>query len=464
MEIKLFNFAAQIYKELNKVNSSSIFQFLQTNGFDNIIDKVSKFDESIVEEKWIDKIIKEINENNFENAILFLKFIDIEIDDYVIETAKYNNGLLNTNNDEILLYVSYHGIDHYNHAHENLNTFFENMYFIDLSSFSGICSKKTIRNVYYDSSSKLSIDSLKLVFLPYPFNEDLKHNNDGICRNEQLINFLYNQDLKEKSDQLFIDRFNKYCNNEDFSLNNVLFFSPEMMGSPMIDSVIRKQLLANRDIIGYFCPSYHARIDNNKIKNSAKLYTFQNRAIFDLEVIKHNRASSRGLVENISSDVGINLFVLHVKGFGKIMFLICKDFISKEYEKLIDSVMPELIVVQAYSTKFSTFKTAAQSICPNNSYVFIGNSCNAAKETNAVPRLMVIAKKNIGKDDVDTTFEDINVCHAKTFSECCCKDECYYAFSCVKRKNDQPKVCKTGNKYVKHPTTYIEITKEGKNE
>ena len=134
MEVKLFNFAAQIYKELNKVNSSSIFQFLQTNGFDNIIDKVSKFDESIVEEKWIDKIIKEINENNFENAILFLKFIDIEIDDYVIETAKYNNGLLNTNNDEILLYVSYHGIDHYNHAHENLNSFFENMYFIDLSS------------------------------------------------------------------------------------------------------------------------------------------------------------------------------------------------------------------------------------------------------------------------------------------------------------------------------------------
>lgn len=464
MEVKWYNFAAQIYKELNKVNSSLIFQFLQNNGFDNIINKVSNFDFSIVDENWIKGIIKEINEKKFENAILFLKAIDIGVNEDVIETVKYNNGLLNNNCDELLVYVSYGHVDHYNHAHENLNTFFENIYFIGLSHFSGICSNNTIKNVYYDNSSKTKLDSIKLVFLPYPYNEDLKFNEDGYIRGEKLINFLYDKKLKDKSDSLFLNRFTNYCEKENFSLNNVLFFSPEMMGSSKIDSFIYDKLKANRDIIGYFCPSYHERLDDNKIKNSAKLYTFQNRAVVPLELVKHNRASSEGLIENITGDFGINVFILHIKGFGKIMFLICKDFISDEYNKLIESIMPEIIVVQAYSTKFSPFITMARSICCNNSYVFIGNSCNAAKQEKAMPKLMIIAKKNTGKEDEETLVEFIDVCDAKSFSECCNKETCYHAFSCFKRANTQPKHFKTGNKYVKHPTTFIEIIKEEENE
>lgn len=460
MDVKLFNFAARIYKELNRVNSSLIFQFLQNNGYDNIVNKVPNFDLSVVSEEQINKIIEKIHQNYFEDSILFLKAIDIGIDEDIIEAVKFKNGLLNNNGDELLVYVSYGNLDHYNHAHENLNTFFDNMYFIDLSLFSGSISEKTINNIYYDNSSKTITDSLKLVFLPYPYNEDLVHNDDGYNRGEKLINFLYDEKKKEKSDHLFLDRFYKYCRKENFIQNNVLFFSPEMMGSPKIDLVIRDALLRNRDIVGFFCPSYHERLANNQIKNSAKLFTFQNRGFVELELIKHNRASSKGLVENITGDFGINLLILHVKGFGKIMFLICKDFISEEYNKLIDSIMPELIVVQAYSTKFSSFKTRNESICCNNSYVFIGNSCNAAKEEKAVPKLMIIAQKNIGKDDVETVTKEINVCDAKSFSDCCRKSECYHAFSCIKRKNIQLKNLNTEIKYIKHPTTYIEITKE----
>ena len=194
---ELFNFAATIFHLLFSSGETNVCKFIIKYGFEKL-GKDSSFVDIYNIKLDVIKYKGEILNGDYLNSILFLLKLDNESADNAIlieyiKNQKRSNCSLCDGND-VLIFPTFHSLDHYYYGYENLSSIFNNLYFIDTSIFGN--SEFIVNNFYFDFNQYEN--QLEVAFVPYPYDEKIHE--------EAKNGLLLEKEGLESAQQLFIER------------------------------------------------------------------------------------------------------------------------------------------------------------------------------------------------------------------------------------------------------------------
>lgn len=277
-------------------------------------------------------------------------------------------------------------------------------------------------NNYYISEKQ---NEISVGYIPYPRTKlTFEYSIDNHCFSKERLSL-------NDNDYSYIQQCRQLIKTEKIDI----LFGPEMNGSSSLDSEIRKLMyrshITDRPPLAILCPSYHNLNNNIKI-NSSTLYTKQNNSVSKQKVLKNTKSimsgknqNNRPIVEDIDDSKKM-LNILHIKGLGKICFLICKDYIEDYIINLITILNIDIIIVQCYTNSIKRFEEKIKELYANNHIAIIGNSCSTEKEK--IDRLIYINSNG-------------------TIKSCKCTNECNYSH-CKLTKIIKIKLDNKNKKYV----------------
>lgn len=371
MKTEYYDLAGEIVLKLNSIGNTTIKKWLSSKDFPVINpaagNLVSGDFDNLYRLSQNAAVNNPVSEKDF--AILFKYLLCL---DYRSDSAEMRSVTLaakavplnRANRDKIEIYFTYTEIDRANNVNEHYTYYCRNLMFYVKDK--EIHKKIKLNNIYLNDYK----DKLYIGFAPYPY-----------CGNLKLINTAGAIVAEERGSPDEYDK--KYLNAVKFlaDKNCDVIFGPEMHGSPYLDGKIQKIFTKSESRV-IICPSWH-RNCQGKIINRAQVFYRQEGHGFETFLDKYVPAVlSNGEKEGLTNDGEFiyNYVILHANGLGRILFLICRDFLSEEIGKIIDDLNIDIVIVQCYTTDLTAFKSSANKI-QNKRLIIIGNSCKAIKDS-----------------------------------------------------------------------------------
>ena len=371
-----YNVAAQIVMRLRSVGNTTVKRCLNRNlktfradvirgavtcrGLLHVIKELLELETN---SKWQGEIL--------EKAWLYLVALDYATDNLESDMLSVHGGALlkdtdalNTEfRDHVEIYRTFPGVDRNKISNEDYTCAFKNLIFYckDDNEF---YERLKIDNVYITQSDGKAFSKFRIGFVPFTNTECAPYVEEdnrifGICKTQSDA---YDNRFIQTCDMLFRKG---ECD---------MVFGPEMHGSRYLDDMLYN-LFRYENCKAIFCPSYYK--SGSRVENSAKLYAKQEQHNLQKQVDKcHPAEFSNGKVEAITSKDEYHVSLLHVKGIGRILCLICKDAITQDFSDLIGMLNVDVLVVQCYTPTLTDFLEYAAKYSYKRC-IIIGNSCHA---------------------------------------------------------------------------------------
>ena len=190
------------------------------------------------------------------------------------------------------------------------------------------------------------------------------------------------------------------------------------MGDKYIDKQLKSYFRENKLPTCILSPSYHRKHPEKSFyTNESIILVNVDKEIKTYQLIKDTpfESSDKGIVEGIQGE-GINLIIIHIREYIRIAFVICKDYISDNYKKIIYQIMHDFVIIQSYTSSLSLFDNFIGYYNSQSIYSILGNACSAVESNNnqmhAVYVVSVTDRKNelkYKKFEIDC-FDDCQRC------------------------------------------------------
>lgn len=317
-----------------------------------------------------------IERSNLPEIFIFLEILDHALFENIMSEswkeelaeAQYLNSNYTETGIGILPY--YHcgwdiSSERFNRSHD-LNVFINNFLIIDLNNLDDIY----VKNFFIDSNIQLNKTYLKVGLSPlwrwvnFKFRKEVENGN-------KVINIEYCSNSEKENDII--------CKTIDKATEenvDILVF-PEMLGNSEMSKSIRKKLIKSR-------PEYPQIIVLPSIWNNG---TNKSRVVdrYGIEIFeqgKRNPFIGKDLFcENLDPYNELN--VMHIRGFGRILIMICRDFLEvRSLQKILDELRPTMILVPSFSTGYHDFNRV-KGICEGHECAVVWvNSCADRKNND----------------------------------------------------------------------------------
>jgi len=317
-----------------------------------------------------------IERSNLQEIIIFLQILDKALfENILVESWKEELGeaqYLNSNQTEtgIGILPYYHcgwdlSSERFNRSHD-LNVFIDNFLVVDLDNLKDI----SVKNIFIDSSIKLNKARIKIGLSPLWRWESFKSKNE-VENGNKVINIEYCSNSKKEND--IIGKTIDKATEENV---DILLF-PEMLGNDEMSKCIRKKLIKFRPMYPQIIvlPSIWKKGTNkSKVINRYGIEIFEQGK--RIPFIDKDR-----FCENLAPYNELN--VMHIRGFGRILIMICRDFLEVEnLEKILNELRPTVILVPSFSTGYHDFDRV-KGICEGHECVVVWvNSCVHRKDND----------------------------------------------------------------------------------
>lgn len=406
LDKKYYVYGANIFHQLTKIGDTEVFRVCANYGFQTLL--ATNYKICDVGDKFYSFLIdglKNGDQNTIVESIKYLISLDNSIsnDDLLLFSKQLIKESLCGDDQPVLMFATNTIRKHYNHANENFAALFNNIYFVEK-----INAPLSINNYYidfdYDDNHERGVD---IELVPYPINNNIKLENDG-------RKVYFNERKKDDYDDIFVHRINDLIISETTSYPKIIV-TPEIVGNEYIDEAIKSIADETNNTTCIVCPSYH-HIKNGKRYNSSLVITNENRTNKKKRLYKYRGMDTRKdeLLEDIDSDSGINLIVINIIGFGRIVFVICRDFLTNDYRNIIRTICPEIVIIQTYTKEFSEFINKSVEYANDRCEIFMINACNAVQglsECNYV--FLEIGRANKRNANVLKNKYECNLCKEK---------------------------------------------------
>lgn len=253
-----------------------------------------------------------------------------------------------------------------NRSHE-VNNLLKNFYAINLVEL----GKFQIVHHFIDSREFIDKEVLNIGVSPL-WKWESYHSEHVKIKSEKVINPSYQSDM-EMENRIILKTLQEASEKE---LDIIVF--PEMHGNVKTCEVVTKHILMTRRLY-----RYPALIVLPSIWNDGKNYAYtisgKGKILFQQE--KRTRfISKEKAYENLSLSERPEIHVLHIQGIGRILVMICRDFLERdELELLLKHTKATMILVSAYSTGLHDFERVSGICCAYECSVVLINSCAGYK-------------------------------------------------------------------------------------
>lgn len=376
LDAKYYNLLARLYDEVNDRIGKTEFKAII---FDHVDDYIDTHGINILYQQCQ----KDLESKNISKGRSLIYFNYMKLVDYKTGFIYQDNSTLSifeSLNDEyadiVEIYGTYNSICHNKMANDNFNCLFPHLvFFYKKKAFQ---KKYKLNNYYYDNDK----DEIIITYVPYPlynqFDNIIYDNKKFLCIRKDANNF---------TDELYLKRVNYALKN----MKSNIVFGPEIDGNEILDLKII-DIVKNYNNVFAVCPSYHL-LKNNMWYNVATLICNNDYLPNIIRIYKNFPATFIGKEkENINGKYELNL--LHIKGIGKILILICKDFITKDIDFFIDELNVDIVIVIACSKKTKDFEAIINSLRNNRQYTIMGNSCSTFYKLRERGPIFIYSNKN----------------------------------------------------------------------
>lgn len=400
----IFNFAAKLYDKLSEVSPTVLKRdsFAVENPSSSILE--NPFELLTIDEGIYDEIDEK---GMYGNAIRFLIAVDQNAEEWLNMNGILSDCPLNSDcTDRVLVYPVPRYVDRKKSSNETLNSLFRHLVYIPIGFFK---KQKVSLNVVASSPTNIADgDScLYFYFLPYPCCDMLGGKKGWIPRESSC----------DCWDSLYIGRLERLSR---VVWKPCIVFGPEMMGSQKTDVHFRK-IVQDGFINVAVAPSYHLKTDDNVCVNRSLISVAKKT---ETERIYHRKfmpASINGVQELIDSRNEADVTLIVVPGFGLVFVTICRDYLSKLYFELINSIQPDVVLTLCYTSKgdYSKFINKAKQLIDADIMTIIGNCCSVAVQDNVSP-IIVIGKDDRGETTIYVKEDQLCGCN------CVSKKKCFF--------------------------------------
>ena len=387
MNSKIYNIFAKIYLYLDEFPVNNLIIKIGNYNLDSIYNKYKNDDIEEVD-RIVDNII--INKKNDDSSLKFLLEIIFFIDYF--HQSKQAEKLLNK---------------------DYLNTMYRDK--IQLSSkFNNNINR--LSGAYTELSSYLKsiIPIIKTSRISYNINNYYLENNF----NKLKIALISGNLLEDESKKiLFLNSVKRALEEK----HNIILCS-EYTGSKELDDEIYEISCQFPSTLIIFCPSYK----NDYNENSTTIFFNEFNQIDTINYKKHYPYTEKGeLKEDISCD-DANFKLFHIKNFGIISLVICKDFFSPQVNDIINKAQIDLLLIMSKTDKYSDFVLKFESYCGNKRTMVLCNNCENVKKRNLNSPFLITyyCKNNDAQKKCKTENLPINC-----FYECHKFNVCYSSLS-----------------------------------
>ncbi|MGM9969695.1 MAG: hypothetical protein ACI35S_04785 [Anaeroplasma sp.] len=410
MQGKYFDLGARIIDLIfvKKKKSQSEIKSLIDINFDKIT-KNTNIDDNFNEINKIDEM--ELNDNIIILFIRYLYSLDISIDDEDIEFCAYNGKPLNTiNTDTVEIYSSYTSINRNSNGLDSVFSLFQNMIIFVKNNF----FRKDVKliSTYIDMYHK----EIKIAYCPYS-NVDLDYElNETGC-------YFPNRCRISKDDYHYINKIKFLANEKRCNI----IFGPEVNGSKALSNIIKKYCNDVTNLI--ISPSYHYSEDG-KTYNQTDIFTYQFDHRKKETIYKNFPAVTSKFIEGINSDIR-KIIVININGIGRLGILICKDFLEKVVNELIEELNLDIVIVQSYSLITSDFIDRIPQFSMYKRLLIVGNSCSSLDKNNDnIVNMHIGNYTNEHSNNLSKTILYNTECNDY---KNCNSNYCYFIINCKKK-------------------------------
>ncbi len=319
---------------------------------------------------------------SIEKCLIFLLSFDKMAQQRDTDTA--NLPALNTKyTDRVLLYWLGSGHPRLRRGEaQNLCGIFTNVAFIRIDDMGS-----EIELVVHQCDNSQPTSSINIYFAPFPKNTDIKERiESGTEGSKILIPVAKGESKAAALYRTRLEHLSKKITNEGIPS---IVFGPELEGSPASDGALKQIAISNPRILLAAAPSFHQENGQN-----GSLVVFQsNDTNYSRRIAKRNPAKVNGRVEAIDVGERISLHLFYIPHFGSILICICSDMFDADIQKLIQRILPAIIIVQSFTPDYSSFRSEMRRLGSEFIPVILGNSCSASDELSCV----IYSTKNLQK-------------------------------------------------------------------
>lgn len=299
----------------------------------------------------------------------------------------------------------------------DINVFVDNYLLVDLEELRDL----NVVHYYLDSSISLNKYQLKVGVSPlwkwknFDYKEEVKDS-------KKVINISYNSDYRKETDIIY-----KTIESASKEQVDILLF-PEMHGNVEMKKIIRNKMLAVR----YEYPKLI--VLPSVWKDGENKASVINR--FGIEIFEQGKRTpfidENNYYENLNPYNGLN--VMHIRGFGRIIIMICRDFLEvRVVEKMLDELRPTMVLIPSFSTGYHTFERV-KGICEAHECAVVWvNSCAGSREENPIGFVAKAGHSYDSEEDKNVLF--FPCCESKIQCEGSCESKgCLYTTTLINPK------------------------------
>lgn len=352
------------------------------------------------------------------------------MDELYADEFKYKLIMKSSNSDkvlnsiltnDILLYPSY--VSSFDHRHSQNNSISSILNSICYMSVNN-CKNIQLKHLYFEENYDYKKnDTFKIACIPFSNSTiDERKNIIDDSFNSKIV-YTYQNNRNEYHDKRYLKNVEKVI-----KLGYNIVLSPEACGKPSFSEQILKILddKSNNSIV--ITPSYHDGTAPN-IDNVSQLISKE----IPGEIAQLYK--SRGYIEKYPSNGKCSgqeyirnrneYTVLHIKGFGRILVLICSDFFNQEINDLITTLNIDCILNLACTTSYNRFDEKMGALIGDNRFFIQCNNCAILKEMDENKKISPINLIFKEKNKNSTNFDSSNL--LKCFRECEKQQMCYFS-------------------------------------
>lgn len=328
------------------------------------------------------------------NIIAIDNFIDVdECITFIHEKENWMNEKLQ---DKVKIFVTYNTKHDYTHsANSCLSSFLHNVVYI-------LCSNCNVKSIYvantfdnigiYDNPSNSR--EFKIACVPY-----------GMCETEEevhmqeadfgLLTYKMKVDRNEILDKRLIESYNHAIKD-----GAIIVLGSEMSGSPNVDNKLYEVFKHNSNSI-IWTPPYHD-IEGEGIVSKSLVFNPQNKK---REIIykanPYNYKRDKNNVYKMENIIAKNTyFVLHVKNFGRILFVICSDFFNSCMDQIISQMRVDYIIISSNSNSYNKFNEDGYSFVKSDRRLMV--QCNnCSNMLNILEMIKTELKEDLNKEQIE---------------------------------------------------------------
>lgn len=319
---------------------------------------------------------------NTEEKLLEIIFIIVSMDSMVdIEAYKTylhseQNWLNTKHSDKIKIFPAYESNKFYEHsANSCLSSFLHNMvYFINLC-----CD---IRCYYVDSTCQnikemIENGEIKVACIPYGMKEteDVNVEKEGDTEYELCTPKI---DRDKALDERLVRNYK-----DAIKRGATLVLGAEMSGSKELDEKLYEVFKELPNAI-LWTPPYHCYEDEKPVSKSCLFHPQTRLKIPIYKVLPYNDKLENGVYKKEKIETNDCFIVLHVKNFGRILFLICSDLFHSEISNIIEQLRIDYVIISSCTPQtytrfielgYSSIKMNRRALVQCNHCINMKKSC-----------------------------------------------------------------------------------------